>query len=71
MMNSRFLPCLLKLGDRCREVQHVVAALEESIDPSENGVVLYPPGIGRAFHRSLGLVVKVHRLKATQNLRQE
>lgn len=70
-MNSRRHLHLLKLGDRCREVQNVVAPLEERIDPSENGIVLYSPRIGRAFHRSLGLVVEVRRLKAAQNLRWE
>ena len=54
---------LLKLSDRLRQVQHVVASLEEGIHPRKHGVVLHAPGVGGALHGGLGLVVEVGPLE--------
>lgn len=43
--NALVFSYLLELGDGYRQVQDVVTALEKSVHPREDGVVLHPPGV--------------------------
>ena len=54
---------LVELQYGLHQVQHVVAPLQEGVEPDEEGAVLEAPRVGRALLRRLRLVVEVGALE--------